>query len=150
MPADETECMKVVGDGHSVCLHCTIDLRPRRKPKPQRSVSRRAACRLPTLVRFLVLAHQIDEALTAGMTTSYAEVARQLGMTRARLTQIMNLLLLAPDIQERILLSDARTLSFLTERAIRSVLRAPDWSSQRDVFARLLGSTRQSDDATPS
>jgi len=53
-------------------------------------------------------------------------------VSRARITQIMNLRLLAPDIQEQVLsLADARGV---TERNLRLLLRRIDWTEQRKMF----------------
>ena len=51
----------------------------------------------------LALAHRIRRAIDAGEGADQAAVARELGLTRARLTQLLNLTFLAPEIQERIL-----------------------------------------------
>ena len=57
-------------------------------------------------------------------------------VTRARFTQIMNLLLLAPDIQER-LLDGVLQQSITSERHLRPVIRNLDWAVQRSLFAKL-------------
>ncbi len=46
-----------------------------------------------------------------GVVKDYAEIARLTGLTRARVTQIVNLTLLAPDIQEKILLAQGERVS---------------------------------------
>lgn len=64
----------------------------------------RAMRRVPTpkservlrVVRLLALAHALDEQIRAGEIADLADVARQAGLTRARMTQVMNLLQLAP------------------------------------------------------
>lgn len=141
MPVEEEKCVSnETGrvDDETVRLTCAMKLSSLNRPNSQASITRRTAARLPTVVRLLVLAHQIDEVLAAGRVESYAEVAMQLGISRARLSQIMKLLTLAPDIQERILTADASILSFLTERTLRPVLRHADWSHQRKHFTELL------------
>ena len=55
-------------------------------------------------------------------------------VTRARLTQIMNLLLLAPDLQEQLLFS-ATTVE---ERRLRNVVRLVEWWEQRKCFTLAL------------
>lgn len=55
----------------------------------------------------LALAHKIEDTIDRGVVRDRAEVARRLGLTRARLTQLMDLTLLAPDIQEQILFLEA-------------------------------------------
>ncbi len=59
--------------------------------------------RVPRVVRHLALAHRIDRMVRDGEIADYADAARRLGLTRARVTQITNLLLLSPEIQTEIL-----------------------------------------------
>ncbi len=81
----------------------------------------------------LALAHQIRKAIDSGEVADQVAVARQLGLTRARLTQLLNLAFLAPDIQERILgLESVDGLEPLSERALRPLVRACSWSGQRE------------------
>jgi hypothetical protein len=68
-----------------------------------------------------------------------ADLARLGHVTRARVTQIMNLLNLAPDIQEEILFlprveGERQTVS---ERQVRAVAREADWAEQRKVWAEV-------------
>lgn len=77
--------------------------------------------------RMLALAHHIERLVDAGELESVAAASRALGLTRARLTQLMNLLLLAPAIQERLLVGDLR----LSERALRRVVCEATWTDQQ-------------------
>jgi len=69
----------------------------------------------------------------------YAEIARRTGLTRARVTQIVNLTLLAPDIQQAILgiKQTAQGDDPVHERAVRKALAEPDWSRQREFWGTL-------------
>jgi hypothetical protein len=51
----------------------------------------------------LALAHKLEEAIQHGVVADRADVARRLGLMRARATQPLDLALLAPDIQEDVL-----------------------------------------------
>jgi hypothetical protein len=51
----------------------------------------------------LALAHLIQRAIDRGELADQAAAARRLGLTRARLTQVLDLALLAPDVQEKVL-----------------------------------------------
>jgi hypothetical protein len=83
----------------------------------------------------LALAHTIQRAIDRGEIRDQAEAARRLGLTRARLTQILDLTRLAPDVQEEILfLETANEDEPLRERSLRGVLRATDWLNQRSAF----------------
>src|SRR5436309_11345080 len=59
--------------------------------------------RVPRVTRLLALAHRIDGMIRSGEIKHWAEAARLIGVTRARMTQIANLMLLAPEIQEAVL-----------------------------------------------
>jgi len=51
----------------------------------------------------LAFAHKLQEAIDNGEYTDRADAARKLGLTRARVSQLLDLLMLAPDIQGKIL-----------------------------------------------
>jgi len=64
--------------------------------------------------------------------------ARQLGFTRARITQIVGRLQLAPDLQEHVLdLVAVDGVEPLSEGALREVVRHTQWDQQRAAW-RLL------------
>lgn len=65
----------------------------------------------------------------------YAELSRLGRVTRARMTQIMKLLLLAPDIQEQILFLPP--IQGLNERNLRSIVKRIDWNEQRRMFQKI-------------
>lgn len=62
--------------------------------------------RIPRVARLMALAIKFQDMVDRREVKDYADLARLGYVTRARLTQIMNLLLLAPDIQEQILFPD--------------------------------------------
>ncbi len=59
--------------------------------------------RVPRVARLMALAIHFEELVQSGDVADYATLARLGHVTRARISQIMNLLTLAPDIQEGIL-----------------------------------------------
>jgi predicted XRE-type DNA-binding protein len=86
----------------------------------------------------LALAHKIQDAIESGVVQDQAEVARRLGLTRARITQLMDLTLLAPEIQEEILgLESVDGVEPMSERALRHVSRTLDWGEQRRRWSTL-------------
>lgn len=106
---------------------------------PKKSIHQtRDARNQSQLVRHLVLAYQIEQAIAEGRASSQAQVARQLGLTRARLSQIMALRRLAPAIQERLLLDDDTKTKDLKERDMRPILRLTDDRAQIGVFDQLV------------
>ncbi len=83
----------------------------------------------------LALAHKIREAISNGKAQSQADVAGQVGLTRARITQQLDLLRLAPDLQEQILFLVAIDgAEPLTARQLRPLTRAAHWADQRAAF----------------
>ena len=59
--------------------------------------------RVPRMARLMALALRFDQLHRAGQIKDYTELARLGHVTRTRVCQVMNLLQLAPDIQEAIL-----------------------------------------------
>ena len=80
----------------------------------------------------MALAIKFQSMVDRGEVRDYADIARLGYVSRARLTQIMNLLLLAPDLQEHLLFSPAE--SFIQERRLRTVVKLTDWHDQRTRF----------------
>ena len=107
--------------------------RARRPPAPQ------VPGAIPRLARLLALAIRFEGLLRSGDVRDYADLARLGQVTRARVTQIMNLLNLAPDIQEHILFMPptAKVRQALPERRIRFIAAVPDWRKQRRMWQQL-------------
>jgi hypothetical protein len=87
----------------------------------------------------MALAIRFDGLIRSGAVRDYAELARLGRVTRARITQIMNLLHLAPDIQEQLLcqLATARGRAPVVLRDLQAVARELSWKTQREAWARL-------------
>ncbi len=87
------------------------------------------------VARMLALAHRLEAAIERGEYCDRAEVARELGFSRARISQLLDLTLLAPDIQERVLALEAIDgREPLTERALREVVPHESWVEQRHAW----------------
>jgi hypothetical protein len=97
--------------------------------------------RVPRIARLLALALRFEEMLTAGQVSDYAELAHLGQVSRARISQIMNLLLLATDIQEAILLLPrvTRGRDPIHLRQLQPIALVPDWSEQRRLWRKLRG-----------
>jgi hypothetical protein len=88
--------------------------------------------------RMLAVAHALSAMLARTEAPSRAELARALGVTQARLSQLLDLLLLAPDIQEELLFMQVPPgADPIPERALRHVVRAAAWPEQRRRWAAL-------------
>jgi len=106
-------------------------------PGPRRALT--AQDRLPKLTILLVLGHAFEQLIARGLVKDYTAIGRLTGLSRARVTQIANLTLLAPPIQEEILAADRRgRLHTIPERLFRSVLVHSDWSEQRRLLTQLV------------
>jgi hypothetical protein len=86
----------------------------------------------------MALAIRFDQLIRDGDVTDQAELARLGRVTRARLTQIMNLLSLAPDIQEWTLFlsTTERGRDLVTERQLRPIAATASWNMQRQMWQR--------------
>ncbi|MBU0756083.1 MAG: hypothetical protein KJ645_13150 [Planctomycetes bacterium] len=85
---------------------------------------------VPRVARMLALAHYIEQAVEDGTLDDYTHAARILELSRARLSQVLNLKLLAPSIQTQILTDKVQTW----ERVLRKALRTPIWKKQEELF----------------
>jgi hypothetical protein len=87
----------------------------------------------------MALALRLERLLKDGEVGDYADLARLGHVTRARVTQIMNLLNLAPDIQDELLFLP-RTLKGrdpIRERDVRPICAASDWAVQRRMWRKV-------------
>jgi hypothetical protein len=99
--------------------------------------------RVPRVARHLALAHEIERRIRAGELDDLAHAARAFGLTRARVTQIVSLTLLAPAIQDEILALPPVTAGRdpITERTLRRIVAEPVWERQLAVWTDLNGKT---------
>ena len=88
----------------------------------------------------MALAIRLEHLLASGQVKDQAEIARTAGITRARVTQIINLTQLAPDIQEAILNLEPTTdhVPRFREREVRSIAIVPNWEKQRVLWKRFV------------
>ena len=106
----------------------------REGPKPARPTGR-----IARVSRILALAHHFQNLLDTGVVLTQMELAELTKLTTARITQIMNLLVLAPDIQEEILFMPPVTQgsASVTERDLRPLVKTLVWSEQRKRWAAI-------------
>ena len=96
--------------------------------------------RVPRVSRLMALSIRLDQLIRDGVVADQAELARLGHVTRARLTQVMNLLCLAPDLQEEILFLPAteRGRDTITEKQLRPIAATASWKKQRNLWTSLL------------
>ena len=107
--------------------HTFDEQAPDPPPEPVRRPAR--------VAQMLALAHRLQAAIDHGEYRDRADLARQLGFTRARVTQILDLMLLAPDLQEQLLFAEAVDgVEPMKERGLRGVVGHASWAEQRQTF----------------
>jgi len=89
--------------------------------------------RIPKITLLLVLGHHFERLVRDGVVRDYAEIARRTGLTRARVTQITGLTLLAPEVQEALLNMKRTAMGEdpVNERRLRAMVGKAGWGSQR-------------------
>ena len=127
----------------SLTIECAVRFEPRRRGRKELAVGPAPAAvpgRVPRVARLLALAHRLEGLLHGGEIADYAALARLGHVTRARVSQIMSLLYLAPDIQEAILFlpRTERGRDPLVLRDLLPLTAVPDWKKQRRLWARLF------------
>lgn len=118
-------------------VEITIDPRKHRHPRRRRDSEAPAVPRVPRITRLIALAIKFQDMVDGSEVHDYADLARLGYVSRARITQIMNLLNLAPDIQEDILLMPrpgGACHSSVVERQIRTLTSMVVWADQRRAW----------------
>ena len=110
----------------------------------QRSNSEPAGRAIPRIARLIALAIRLEGLLRDEKSLDYAELARLGQVTRARITQIMKLLHLAPDIQEQVLFLPL--IKGLNERNLRPITSRIDWDEQRRMFQKITSRLNRTED----
>lgn len=108
-----------------------VDKVPAEAPKP--------VGRVPRVAKLMALAIRFDGLLRDGVVSDQSELARLANVTQPRMTQIMNLLHLAADIQEEILFLPDVTSGRdpIHEKLLRPVAAEISWQKQRKKWTKL-------------
>ncbi len=106
-----------------------------RKPTPASDVPQGS---IPRVTKLMALAIRFDQLIRDGAVADQAELARLGHVSRARVTQIMNLLNLAPSIQEQLLFlpRTEKGRDPIIERDLRPIAAEPDWRKQRRMWVK--------------
>jgi hypothetical protein len=111
----------------------------RRRSGPCKPFSPPCPGRIPRLSRWMALALRLEQRLRQGTVGDYATLAQLGHVSRARITQIMNLLLLAPDIQEALLFLPPTPPGRhpILLRQLQPLAALLDWRQQRSQWQAL-------------
>jgi hypothetical protein len=95
--------------------------------------------RVPRVAKLLALAHRFERLLHDGVVCDYAELGRLGQVTRARVSQIMALLCLAPDLQEEILFLSptVQGRDRVQMRHVLPIAAVSEWKKQRQRWREL-------------
>jgi hypothetical protein len=98
--------------------------------------------RLPRVTQVMALAIQFQDMIQRGEARDYADLARLGCLTRERMSQIMELVWLAPDIQQEILeFPPSGAARFpISEVAVRKIAGPLSWNEQRHAWQTLKNS----------
>jgi DNA invertase Pin-like site-specific DNA recombinase len=96
--------------------------------------------RVPRIAKLMALALKFEQMIREGVVHNYAVLAALGQVSRSRLTQVMNLLNLAPDIQEQILFLTWETAEQcgIHERSVRQLSSQLSWIKQRARWQVLI------------
>lgn len=95
---------------------------------------------VPRVSRLLALAWRLEGLIQRGKAKDFAQLADLCHVSRARISQVMNLLNLAPDLQETILFLPLTQgeRETVPEREVRAIALEPDWGRQRELWKALI------------
>ncbi len=123
----------------STVQHGRLQIAPSNRPSRPQPIGR-----VPRVARMLALAHHFDRLIAQGVVKDYAEIARLTQLSRARVTQIMTLKFLAPEIQEQIAwLPNSRGKEWVLEKDVRRIALRPEWEEQISAWGNLQATRRQ-------
>lgn len=99
-----------------------------------------APAQLPRITRLMALAIKLEAMRNGQGIRNGAELARLGHVSRSRVSQILNLRFLAPDIQERLLFLEPirEGREPIHERALRALVQCEDWAEQRRRLGQFL------------
>ena len=95
--------------------------------------------RIPRIAKLVALASRMQSMLESGEVVSFQQLAELGRISQPRMTQIMSLLNLAPDIQEELLYLPEviQGKAQIHERLLRPLTRELDWRVQRRMWAKV-------------
>jgi hypothetical protein len=130
----------------TMTIEVPVPFQPVGRGRPERRSEVEAAAlppgRVPRVARLMALALRLDELVRTGQIGSYSELASLGQVTRARISQILSLLYLAPDIQEALLFlpPTVRGRDAILLADLMPLAALLDWRKQRRLWRQLLPS----------
>jgi hypothetical protein len=116
-----------------------FQLRPLRRAKKEAVEAVVDRGRLPRITEVLALALQFEDMIRRGVARDHADLARLGCISKERISQIMRLVWLAPDIQQEVLTlpRTPRGRCPVGEVALREIASMMLWAEQRAAWGRV-------------
>src|SRR5262249_24920515 len=134
------------GMSSSMTIACAFHINRRSKGRQEMQAGERPKMpckrgRVPRVAKLLALAHRFEGLVRNGEVADYAELDHLGRVSRARISQIMSLLSLAPDVQEAVLFlpRTERGRDPIQMRHLLPIAQVADWKIQRQLWAALTG-----------
>lgn len=126
-----------------------FQLRPRAKKEAAAPGTERG--KLPRIAEVLARAIGFDDMIRRGLAKDHSDLARLGCISKERVSQIMRLVWLAPDIQQEILTlpRTPRGRCHVGEVALRQIASKMLWAEQREVWARVATDREETVGAVP-
>src|SRR5260370_8324527 len=123
-------------------IHYTLAFPSRERSTPPKGAlhSQHFSGQLPRITRLMALAIKFENLLGEVEGLSYADLARLGGVSRSHITHILNLLYLAPDLQERLLFLEPSPTGpdRIYEADLRRVSQLDEWRDRGRALVTLL------------
>ena len=118
-----------------------VEIRRGQGRRTQKRDVERPQGRIPRVSRLMALAIKFGGLINDGVIADQSELARLAHVTQPRMTQIMNLMNLAPDIQEQLLFLPRVTNGRdpIHEKMLRPIAAQISWHKQRRAYRKLVG-----------
>lgn len=98
----------------------------------------------------LLEARRYENLFKDPLVKTQSDIAREMGITRARVSQIMALLKLAPEIQRELFeFQGQKAIRFFSERRLRPLLNIKEPSKQIQEFNKLKGQIESIPEVVP-
>ncbi len=128
----------------SASLYTSFEFRPTNASNPVRGNRKTKEVdmpvgRTPRISKIMALAIHLQDLVDRGQIKDYASMAALGHVSRARITQIMDLTMLAPDVQEALLFLPKieKGRDKINERMLRNIMAEPVWEKQRELWSGL-------------
>jgi len=130
---DSTKTLTIITAPDSQSFTFNVDIKKAKPEKPEVTIKKE-----PQLRQNLILAHQIQILLDNDPALSVRQISGWLNLTPARINQFLNMLLLAPAIQEQILFEDDAKITSIPEYKVNEISKEMIWEKQVEDWQKIL------------